>query len=279
MEKKDVVNKLLERGLLVSPKTIENMNEYNVNTVKSSGLVVGSVSRSKATVLGESGKMSVDDVTRFYKEKYEGVQKLLMKKMKPISISNISKQCSDVGIIVMVGEHTAQGFVGEDTTGSVEIVCGTRPPLKDVLGVIGDFREGRLVLKEILYPDVPLPTSQRKKKVLTLGGGKIKWSEGVTEVSGVPTRVSVDKVDVLVCEGSGDPQEWLVKRHLPGEVLPENNLIITKVPDILWVLSDTNNSKLYKGVIIVHTDKQSSAVVDVGKGVVEFTARNHQTKT
>jgi len=287
VDKKMVVKKLFEKGVLVTPETLEGLDEKSADELAGSGqAVVGGFpekARARVFLPEEKEKVSVKDFGRFYMEKYDGIRGMLSERHAPVSISNSAKSFDEVFVIVMVREHTPSGFVGEDMTGSVEVVSEKRLQLGDVVGVRGHVREGRVVESETVYPDVPLPkgvrranfsvvlTSKRVEDGLQVVFGDGEQQDGVVYVSKSPARVELNGIKILVFEGEGEPKEWLKRRHLPGGVRgPRDFFLIKDVPDVLWNVSSGNRAESYKGVTIIQTDRKSWAKVNLFTRRVEF---------
>jgi hypothetical protein len=193
MRKEDIVKRVFEEGMMISPKTVEKISESNLEetirkakaagarVVDDSFLSVPAEPAAKKpspektapeqpppenpvpvgmTVVIEEHrpkeKMTPKDFSSFYGEKYEGIRDLLVGKVRAVSVSN-AKNASDVTVIGMVKEMHPQGFVLEDPTGEVTVVS-QEPGIAedDVVGVSGITREGRITNTKVIYPDVPL---------------------------------------------------------------------------------------------------------------------------
>lgn len=279
MNKKEIVSKFFERGVLLCPDVLEKITLET--EIPPSQLVLTHLPQKP-----EAGKaqLTVKDVADFYREKYEGIKEMLLKRLSPTSISSAKKNFAEVSIIGMVREKSPAGFIMEDPTGEMEIV--TQLPLEagDVVGMTGLMREGRLVAEEIVYPDIPLPKQVKKVDVsisftaerLEGEGEQVVWGEGRNEgnvffISRNPAKLSVGGVEILVFEGEGNPVDWLKKRHLPGKVIsPKDPFLIETVPDILWVIANERKVEIYKGVTIIKTDRKSFVRINMATQGVEF---------
>ncbi|MBI4181507.1 MAG: hypothetical protein HY520_00875 [Candidatus Aenigmarchaeota archaeon] len=274
MDKKAAVERLLARGVLVTPEVLSQLTEDQVEQVGGEGAVVTAVPAGPVVELpAEQASLTVADVVGFYREKYDRLRDLLLQRVEPISVSHTGKVFQAVALILMVREAALQGFVGEDPTGTVEVVCKDRPEPKDVVGVRGYMREGKVVASELVWPDVPLPKGG-KRGVVELGPAGVRvgrWP--AVAVARAPARVRAADLEILACRGEGPPEEWLRKRCLPGPPrATANPYVLTRVPDVLWVQGREEGSKIYKGVMIVQTREGQGARVDLEQGSVVFSA-------
>lgn len=267
MEQKEIVRKLFEKGVLLSPQALSQITEEQAASLPAGATIVASLPEQRLTV---------KDIAGFYQEKYRGIRGLLLGKLSPLSISHAGKAMGEASVIGMVREKTPSGFVLEDPTGALDVRSTHSPGLGDVLGVTGVMREGALMEQEIMYPDVPLARPAKRgqgRLILSVQAGLSVRYEG-TEATDIPVGplpawLQAGGTEILVCEGDGSPQEWLKKRHLPETIRSSSDpFIIEQVPDILWVVSGKNKAENYKGVLIVHTS--GLARVDLATLQAEF---------
>ena len=101
-------------------------------------------------------RLTPDDFRSYYTNRYNSLRDILLKKMDIVSINKLGGSQTGASVIGMVRERVAGGFMLEDTTGEVEVLSKDRVDEDDVLGVVGDVREGRLVQTQMIWPDVPL---------------------------------------------------------------------------------------------------------------------------
>lgn len=259
MDKKELVARALERGHLLAPSLLENLSPHEIGTIQGKEIVL-----TQKTV-------TVDDVTHYYQEKYASLKAILEKKLTPVSISNSTKTQGKATVLGMVRELTPHGFVVEDLTGGIDVVTTKKVAPKDVVGVVGTVREGKLIEDEIIYPDIPLPKGAKPKTTIYLTPTEARVGDERHPLATSPDAFIVGGVKVLFFKGRGNPLEWLKKRHLPEDItfLTKESLITT-VPDVLVVFTDENRASMYKGVVIVQIDKDSKASVVVDSGAVEF---------
>lgn len=287
MEKKEIVQKFFEEGVLLSPTTLDKMNEEAIQEIINNNppLIITALPETTAPTITYPEKkktLTVQDIATFYQRKYEGIKKLLLPKLSPVSISNAATP-GEVALIGLVGEHTPSGFIAEDPTGRIEVVTTKKLQLGDVVGITGQAREGRIMEKDVVYPDIPLPKEVKRIKATLLLTHKKLAEQGTQLVYGVsegrdiipilgsPAKLSLQGTEILIFEGEGIPQEWLMRRCLPERATSsEDFCLIEKVPDIFWFISTENKTESYKGVTIVQTDKQSFARVNMFTREVEF---------
>lgn len=274
MDKHTIVRTCFERGILLSPAILDTVADHHLPALKPNDDVV-------VTSLPEAPGVSVAEIASFYQEKYKAIQTLLLEKLTPISLNNATKQFGEISVIGMVQEHLPGGFILEDPTGSVD-VRGDRPAIGDVVGVVGYMKEGTLVMKELQYPDIPLPKEVVRLPVtVRLTPTQVQASETqvvsatVPSADGVvsappPSQVEVNGARIIVADNDGDPIVWLRKRHLPDSDR-SHPFIIEKIPHLLWKIGTKNQHQTYKGVMVVETDQSSSAQVNFFSHTVEFT--------
>ena len=265
MDKREIVQALFKAGILVTPDILGRVTKEDIEgIIKSGDFVVERIQSS----------LTVQDYTTFLKEKYEGISRMLVEKGPPVSVSN-SKNLTDVYLVGMVREHTYVGFLLEDPTGDIEVIdknTSDKPGISDVVGVRGFVREGKIVMQELVYPDIPIPKEvKRFKKNIVLKGKELEIEAGGKAVKAIEGRASLDGIDILVFEGDGDPKDWLKKRHLPGQIRgPRDNYIIENIPDILWAVGKSNSVEFYKGVMIVKGGKDGDVRVNMFTKEVDF---------
>lgn len=196
MGKPEILKKVFEAGLLVSPQALDSINDDNVDDVITFAKKAGIINIQNLDFLGESApkqepqkdvketttkpeptepvpesskirvtvreptrkeKLSPKDFVDFYNGKYEGIRDILAKKTQAVSINNTTKAFSEVNVIGMIMEKNPQGFLLEDPTGQLPVVSKeTGLEEEDVVGVSGYIREGKLINGNVTYPDIPL---------------------------------------------------------------------------------------------------------------------------
>ena len=253
MDKKDIVKKLLEHGVMATPEMLGRVNEGNINEFIGAARGAGkkNSSEAEAKILitvrkpERKQKASVQNFIEYYNSLYSRIKDMLVKKMSAISISNAKKSFSEVSVIGMVREVAASGFVLEDPTGEIEVILpdnnGINPD--DVIGASGFVKESRLFARELVFPDIPLTRQiagidatmllaadarafgeiKETDIVLAFGVGK-DIKERVVLLDSSPSWVTISKdskeLQVLVYE-PGDATtakqatEFLRKRNIP----------------------------------------------------------------
>lgn len=97
------------------------------------------------------------DISYIHAQKYKEIKEIILEKTNPVSINKLKDVSGKAEIIGVVFEKTQRGFVLEDETGSIDVICGKEEADEDdVVGVRGAFRNGVFVAEEVIYPDVPL---------------------------------------------------------------------------------------------------------------------------
>jgi DNA polymerase II small subunit/DNA polymerase delta subunit B len=177
MDKKGILKKFFESGVLLTPRALEKIDDSNADffhkkSQENSGPVFSLDNIEKETLkvvvkkTAQKEKITPQDLAEYYKNKYNGTKRLLLEKIRqPISIKNSARQIVDVGLIAMVRELTPTGFLIEDGTGKLEVLSKKHTVAEDdVVGLVGSIKEGgTLVEKEIIFPDVP--DNNRIKKI------------------------------------------------------------------------------------------------------------------
>jgi hypothetical protein len=288
MKKKEIVRKLFEKGILLSPEMLEKASEESLEKLLSSGRpVVGAGNKVNIELPEKKEKLTVKDYADFYTAKYNGIKKMLLKKISPVSISNAGKNF-EVSIIGIIREKTPSGFIAEDPTGQIEILTSKTLVPGDVAGIRGYVREGRIMEKEIIWPDIPLPKETERfnttlilatKPVASSGQqivyGKAHEAEGVICIPESPARLSINGIEIVVFEGEGQPKEWLKKRHLPDKILSGKDFcLIEKIPHVLWLIGKDSKAETYKGVTIVQTGRDSFAKINMFTRTAAFEKYN-----
>ncbi len=304
MDTKIIVKKFLECGILLSPNMLAKIDETNIGFFLKKAEEGGSVVFSEIAAEKEKINVSVKgvveketltpkDITAYYTNKYNGVKRLLLEKMQPVSIKNAGRHMGDASIIGIAREVTPTGFILEDNTGKTDVMAKQHTITNDdVVGVVGSAREGALFAKEIIFPDVPENLRLRKisgvKVVMRKSSGKNviivkeqKEEKTITDLPN-PAWITVSRGNNEVVVVAYDPQrnttvneaiQYLVKRHLsPPMGLIKNSedyFLLDPLPDILWIINSTKWAKTYKGITVISVG-DGSAAIDLGTREVEF---------
>jgi hypothetical protein len=287
MDKQAIINKFIEKGILISPDMLEKVSEKNIDAfLEKKTMVVSEDRKPEVDVRKIPGKKKLTpvDFTGFYLNKYNSIKNILNQKIDAVSINNTKP--GNVAIIGMVRSATPQGFVVEDQSGSMEVVTDKQPGTDDVIGLKGIVREGKLFGGEVIYPDVPLP------KEIPNADMSIVLSEAPTSEDGdfVISMNDLPNPGWLTLSKAGkrfmllayrpkddatpkDAVEWIKKRYLPhnresiqGE---ENPFVMDPQPDILWLKGKAAESHTYKGITIISTGEKT-AKINLSTRDVEF---------
>lgn len=293
MDKKDVVQKLLESRLLVSPKIIDKITDKNINDYiqNTKTLIVDPpINQSQINVVFRKkkikNKLTIQDFVKYYNNMYEHLRKILLKKTEATSINKVGGISSEVTVIGMVKEPDSGGFILEDTTGHITVISNTMPKINSVIAVTGVVRENKLFKKDITYPDIPLP-----KTIPTIGANILfttnreierdgyniiftstkEEAPGIYNIESNPSWAEVDmgsqKITVLIYKTEEAIMETDVVNHLKTRMLPmktttpNTNILIDTVPDLIWLIQEPEWMKNYKGITLISTS--TSASVDM----------------
>ncbi|RKY00901.1 MAG: hypothetical protein DRP54_04655 [Spirochaetes bacterium] len=249
-------------------------------------------------------RLRPEDFVSYYRSRYEKIKNILLEKIDAVSINKLKTTPYNIATIGMVREATRNGFILEDPTGEVSVISRKSVMPNDVIAVRGFYREGKLIESEIIYPDIPLKlhntTFQNTKIIfmyedlrerinktptLTFIVEKIKNSEkntfsGLTSPSWIELKTKENKITVLFFEpeknlGYEDIKLILKKRHLYPESVhitgPEDEFVLTSVPDIFWIIGENYWKEVYKGVTVISTPKHGFAVIDLETWNINFT--------
>jgi len=301
MDKKEAVKELLSKGEIPTPELIEKMisggilgrgealaEDREIKT-EAKPTKIGGVGvkeepigvEMKITTPERRDKLTTEDFTSYNNDKYNGLRKILSPKVDAISINKAREMFGEVGVIGMVKEKTPTGYIIEDTTGSIELVINNSNILSgDVIGASGQIKENKLFGKGIILPDIPLTQKYNLLNgiILTLsrkksgGPGVCIGVDGLSNGSRVSLSNNDGTVNILFYSpktgaGAQECVESLKKRHLVVSnkeiISPKDDFVITAVPDILWVNSDTKFTESYKGVVIISPGNEETSI-DLG---------------
>lgn len=282
MDKKEIVRKLYEKGVLPSARELETLSEEKLmqllgeegermEVLKGSGLSVRVRRHTR------SRKISPQDFIDYYNSKYDKIRQVLLKKMDVISITNAKTDPSPCGIIGIVKGMTPAGFLFEDPTGEIEVVrSGIREldgiSLDDVFGLKGFVRENRFFPKEIAWPGIPINhrTGRIAGVSITLSGAgspeltisENRKSGSTIQIRETPEWICIsrghDQVTILAFRTTKTTGEEAIS-YLERRCLPEPNPIKTtdnpyimeEIPDILWLIQKGNWTETHRGVRII----------------------------
>jgi hypothetical protein len=301
MNKKEIVAEFLKRKILVTPEmlnqiTEENYKEFLEKFGKKETHVVKKQNEFKVEIkeMKPNKKISVKDVVDSYNEKYKILRDILLKKTEAVSLNKAKSLSSKVSLIGIVTDITQNGFIVEDTTGSVEVFTKSAKEisLDDIVALTGYFKQERFFLDEIIWPDVPLShtTNEIENLRLVFSAKPCKDSEhdfmitteNVVEnkektivVSQNPGWVKISKGKeetlVLVCRSDEVVTQDKAIQLLKKRSLPHTNknlaerFLINPIPNIVWFFSGKNKenwAKNYKGVVLISSNSECCAKFD-----------------
>ena len=318
MEPEQVLKKLTEKGVMVTPDMMKRIrsgelgisdqvapSDVGERRRPKTGLVV------KTSSVSRKDRLSTQDFIKYYNNRFDGLRSIILKKMGAVSINKLSDGHSLVSVIGMVRERLPHGFVLEDATGEVEVVCNLPVQADDVVGVKGEIREGKLLMSELVWPDVPLRNSasfvDRLILLLTTGAEENvrKMMNGFSIVlypggdttrftneekkrtitnHPVPSHITITKdgneFRILIYKPGekatkDDAISYLRKRHLSPDkkriFSTTDPFLIDPIPDLLWLVGGTRDIMRYKGVTIIITEDGDTLRYDAGTGQAHFT--------
>ncbi len=291
MNKKETIKNLYERGILPSPREFEEALGQGAgdSETKEDGISV------KLKKHDKKKRLSAQDFTEYYNNKYEKIKEILLRRMDVVSITNAKTDSSPCGIIGIVKGMTQAGFILEDPTGEIEVIKSDISELEkinpdDVFGIRGFVREGKFFPKEMVWPDIPLShrigrmqgtdiiLSDNNHPRLIISDGKTRREVQIDET---PEWIIIsrgqDRVVLVAFKASNTSRDdailYLKKRSLPepGPIKPTNPLcLIEEIPDILWLIQGDEWTETHKGITVISCGGGSLARVNLEKRTVEF---------
>ncbi len=199
-------------------------------------------------------QLAIADVAAAYQRKFERLRDLLLRRLNneppvggsagAVSIRTAQAAGGEGWCIGMVREPTADGFVLEDPTGTLEVASAVAVERDDVLAVRGTLHDQRLVATEALYPDIPLPTTvPAAAGTLLLGAGEaagaiqllLQQNPLHAMVAG-QLRIAAWKPPAPLDQRAAVAllqKRWLPLPPQPGPVEPA---LLDPAPDILWLV-------------------------------------------
>lgn len=221
---------------------------------------------------------SISDLVNMLNQRYDSLQKILIKKLELKNIVSINK-CSR-GVVSVIGlvkdiEEKGNDFVVklEDPTGELQAIIpknlGKTLSLDDVVALSGNFRNKILFADKLLFPDVPLRSANYSSEPIKIAfliqdkkydadyciySNKIKDNikNKVYEITN-PSMVEIGGLIIFIIHGF-DPFNILKKRYVN---LDNTDFLVELIPDILF--TDKNINTNYKGISIV----SNSRIIDL----------------
>ncbi len=276
MDRRAVVQRFLEAGILATPELVAQTTEQNIESM------IASAAQPKQQPAGaispelEPGqhqtRLTVSDVAATSRRHFAVLRELLSKRVSAVSLQHAKP--GDVAVIGRVRELHPDGFVLDDGTGSILVASTAAVDREDVIGIRGTIRDNTLQASDVLAPDVPL---NRKRPVLqgtvTLHAtGSDLAADKLPDVAHIRLRQADEQALLLFARAQdADPKtaiRWLQKRRIDRGF---DSVLIDPVPDIFWVHAGRPFSHVYKGVLIV-SPGDGKATVDLAAGSVVFAA-------
>jgi hypothetical protein len=301
MEKREILREFLKHGIMLSPEEFEKINESNYKKILESYIKPSKKQEEENTEVSvkkteRKKKLSVIDVTKIYRKRYEILRDIILNKTQAISINKVASLASEICIVGVVKEITEKGFIIEDLTGRVEVIAETGTiEIDDVIGVKGFCKDNKIFPKEIIFPDIPLINKPslididilfncQKRPADVIIGYDIEEGEKTAKlnrnVEWVNIKKDNDEITILVYKPKRyvDKNEailYLRKRSLPFDLNEIDSIVIENVPQIFWIVSNNLNWKEnYKGVVIISTEKSSCAIYNLATDKIIFENKN-----
>jgi len=316
MDEKEMVRNLNEKGVLVTPEMMEKIRkgenaipeEAHKTTPRPKNPKKSKLS-VKITKPSSMERLTPDDFRSYYTNRYNALRDILLKKMDIVSINKIKDAGKNASIIGMVRERVAGGFMLEDTTGEVEVISRDKVDEDDVIGVVGEVKEGKLAQSQMIWPDVPLTNAPVMMDgmnllfadsmdsgigsmldgfdlvFLTCGGnetGKDATSK-VIICKDTPCHIEISHggkaLNIMIHKPKEAPNRddvlgYLRKRHLSPDKheirSTSDPFFIDPVPDILWVIGSMRHMERYKGVTMIISNPGDAFKYDSGTGEAFF---------
>ena len=274
MNKKEIVKQFLEKGILLSPESLQEIDEAAFQPKNQAVLQRPEKTQEEPGIkinkrkIKEKTRLTTADFAKYYSNKYESLREIIQKKTpNALSINNAKNEQSKISIISMVKELTGQGFAAEDPTGEIEVVSRQAPSDDDVVGVTGIIREGKLFADEIIYPDVPIIREIGSIDTTILLTTKQTDTSSITPESN-PQHIELtqnkNKITILSYKPKNQIDknkaiELLKKRHLSptrSEIkTTEDVFVIDPIPEIFWIISHEKWSHIYKSILILSCEQ------------------------
>ncbi len=174
----DLVEKFLKKGVLISPGIknkikIEDIEDIFKNLRKNQVVVTDDfyceLKGKGVNVLYENKKgndvKKVTDFVDFYNKRFDFLRNIIIEKVNKEKMTSINKLTYGESIIIgMIRKIKENGFVLEDSTGSIFCLSDEKVLEDEVVGVEGVFEKTRFKEDKIFYPDIPLNNKTNMSK-------------------------------------------------------------------------------------------------------------------
>jgi len=182
MEKQDIVKMFLEKGLQIDPQSLE----YLYNNQECINSLIEKLIENNITIVtldtikpfltedviivkefkGKPRKISVEDVIKMLRERYEKISQILSRRFElinPISIGKITRKVKNFSLICLVRDKNLEkcSLVVEDGTGETEVFFEKSSEdfrlivPDEVIGVVCENVDNTIFVKKVVYPDIP----------------------------------------------------------------------------------------------------------------------------
>lgn len=304
MDKKGIIERAFNEGLLISPEALDMINEENLEEViriakKNKTKNIRNLDFLKNPNKGgketeqeikinikepqEKRKLSPKDFVDFYNKKFENIKGILSKKTQAVSISNTKKSFSDVSVIGMIREINPQGFILEDLTGEIPVMSKeANLEEDDVIAVKGFVREGKIINGSIVFPDIPL-----NREIIKINANIVLTQKRTNTKSGfVFSTVDQQKgKNVYILEKNltrieirkNSKKITVVMFEFPKEIGPEEATLWLKkryLPDNKRITSPQNNHILTEAPDILWINSLSKWTKNYKGTLIISTTRN-----
>jgi DNA polymerase II small subunit/DNA polymerase delta subunit B len=314
MTPEETVRKLTSQGIFVTPELAESIRfgTYNESDISTEPTAPIKEKARLSVVIHKSQRqprMTPQNYLTYYNNRFSALSKILLTKMKAISINKVNENLTEASVIGMVREKTQSGFILEDQTGEIEVVGQEAVEQDDVLGVTGNVREGKLIRSSVIWPDVPLthkpnqisdidllltgeysqsmdPLVKDFNLVVTPGNPEsfptIYKRKLISELTN-PCRITIKKggEEFLIMfyrpPENITPEDALTllkKRHLSPDkkevAYHDDMFMIDPIPDILWIVGSERSLQRYKGVTVLMMPDSDAVRYDASSGEAMF---------
>ncbi|RLJ03322.1 MAG: hypothetical protein DRP11_01040 [Candidatus Aenigmatarchaeota archaeon] len=296
----NIVEKLLEKGKLISPEVYSRINEEDIEKLLEGDEFLITKILPKIRVIREDGDKikKIEDFVDVYRERFKYLSSLIKEKLdmkRMVSLNKLPPN-SEVCVIGMVRDLEENGAVIEDTTGSTRIITDSTLIEDEVIGVEGVTDRGNIIVKRIIHPDIPLG----REVVLTENDRLCLFTSGEVPKKNVdviftttpdlerndvkvihvnePVTVEMENVRIFLAPSDysgyikkfGDPQRALVelvrRRHLnpTGKIISKfDPYLLKEIPDVIYAPMGSTFTLNYKTVTLVSTGSDGSVLLNL----------------
>ena len=177
MNKKDTVNRFLEKGNLLTPKALSFLEAQDIKTIEEflerdfpdlvlteKAFGIGERIRIIKNLSEKPGEIKTQDFVCFFSSKYEKMKNIITERLQKnfLSLNKLDTSRHEVysiGIVKDIREKNNKQIIElEDPTGTKPIIYDSNPEvdLDDVVAVRAIAAGDVLYGKEVLFPDIPL---------------------------------------------------------------------------------------------------------------------------